>query len=1105
MPIVFQSFTGMNPIKIYHSFFSKSAVGLLFIQLIIWSIPVPLISQSLSHRLEQFTGSDGLPYESVLDFAQDQHGFIWIATMSGLAKYDGYKFFSYNYIPGDSTSINSEGIESLFVDSKGVLWVGTRLGLNRYEPGCDCFQRYDSSPRRHESLGQEQVNAFAEDQFRNLWIGTQEGSLFRYLRDSNRFDRFLHDPNALVTVNNDEIRELLIDRHNKLWIGTGEPFDPKITGGGLIRFDPKTHAAKRFLHDPDDSHSLIDNRVTALFEDQKGRLLIGTCQSGLHYFDREKDVVFRLDIDLDQAGQLHAPVGDFGLYSSCPHVKILHQDRSGGYWIGTFNGGLHHFQEGTNELQRYTAGTDGFVNNMFQSFFEDRQGRYWISSFLGPLYKLDPTLNKFNTYTHDPANRQSLGYNDINWLYESPSENQVIWISTRGRGLDRLDRKTGQFTHFRHAAGNPHSLNHDVVWATYEDSQEVFWVGTEKGLEQMDSQTGTFKPFVLRENDRSRPNENAVLRIREDRSGIMWFGTWNNGVYRYDRQQGSIDHYTFSEGPIQTHRNSISIIHEDRYGAIWVSTWLGALFRYEPETDTFKPVLDKFGFNYIYEDERGHFWIGSENGGLLDFNPADGAFRQFTMADGLPSNIITAIFEDDDGKFWLSTGNGISMFDPETLDFINYDESDGLPGNTFNRSGALKSSTGEIFFCGTEGLVHFFPEQVRGNTFPPDVLITDLRINDTDFSTTESNLYELERISLSHSENNLTFEYVGLHYSDPLRNRYKYKLQPYEEDWIDAEYLRSARYTNLDHGIYTFRVIASNSDGVWNEEGASLVIHIHPPWWKTWWAKLLFIVSITGSVMTYINWRTRNLRKRQVELEERVRDRTEEVVAQKETITREKERSEELLLNILPANIVEELKRDGKSPARHFEQVSVLFTDFKQFTKVSEKLTASELVSEIDICFKAFDKIIQKYGIEKIKTVGDAYMAATGLDPSEEKGAQPLILAALEMQQFIIDRQHVRKKEHMPFFEMRCGIHTGPVVAGIVGEKKFQYDIWGDTVNMAARMESSGEEGRVNISQSTYAIVKNDPNFEFISRGKIKAKNKGEVYMYYVNQVKAAD
>jgi class 3 adenylate cyclase len=214
-------------------------------------------------------------------------------------------------------------------------------------------------------------------------------------------------------------------------------------------------------------------------------------------------------------------------------------------------------------------------------------------------------------------------------------------------------------------------------------------------------------------------------------------------------------------------------------------------------------------------------------------------------------------------------------------------------------------------------------------------------------------------------------------------------------------------------------------------------------------------------------------------------------------IQKEKDRSDELLLNILPSETADELKLNGAVKARNFELVTVMFTDFKGFTYMAEKLSAQELVSEIDYCFKAFDQIIFEHNIEKIKTIGDAYMCAGGLPLANKTNPLDVVKAALEIQEFMIRLKHEKEAQSLPYFEVRIGIHTGPVVAGVVGTRKFQYDIWGDTVNIAARMESSGEVGKVNISQTTFELIKTQ--FECTYRGKIDAKNKGAIDMYFVD------
>jgi class 3 adenylate cyclase len=249
-----------------------------------------------------------------------------------------------------------------------------------------------------------------------------------------------------------------------------------------------------------------------------------------------------------------------------------------------------------------------------------------------------------------------------------------------------------------------------------------------------------------------------------------------------------------------------------------------------------------------------------------------------------------------------------------------------------------------------------------------------------------------------------------------------------------------------------------------------------------------------------VQFRTRNLRKQKEKLEDMVKVRTAEVVEQKEMVELERHKSEELLLNILPQNVAEELKNTGRYEARNFDEVTIMFTDFKDFTKISETMSPSELVEDIDEYFRAFDAIVQKHSVEKIKTIGDSYMAAGGIPVSNPAHAENVVAAAIEIRDAVDNIRAMREAEGRPGFQARIGIHTGPVVAGIVGSKKFAYDIWGDSVNLASRLESSGEAGKINISQATYEKIKD--KFICSPRGKISIKSKGDVEMYFVEKKK---
>ncbi|MCB9267821.1 MAG: response regulator [Lewinellaceae bacterium] len=779
--------------------------------------------------------------------AQDQEGFIWLGTPDGLYKYDGYQSTSYRNIPGDSSSLDNNWIESIFIDSRNDIWVGTITGLNRYNPGCDCFFRY---PSLHPGYS-VQVNTFAEDSTGNIWMGTQENGLFRYERESGRFAPILDDPKNAANLLDDQVRVLLADNQNRLWIGTGEPFDLSITGGGLIRLDLFTEKAKRFLHDPANPHSLLDNRVNALAQDQEGRIWAGTCQNGLHYYDEDKEIFIRMMPDAAHPNGLHAPTGGMGQWASCPHVRIIHQMQNGDFWVGTFNGGLYHFNPSTDKgtLYRHNPNNpNSLINNNVWNAFEDRQGRLWILNLDSGIHKMDPSLHKFKVHGHNPIEPASLPFNDLLGIYEAPSEPGFIWLGTNGGGLIRLNTLTDEFIQYRHQAHNEKSIGSDIVWTTYEDRNGVFWVGTEAGLSQMNRQTGEFRPVALSPGKASEAASLPVTQMFEDQEGRFWVGTWSGGLFRLGRNKSVSKQYHFSEGSLQTYYNSIYSIHEDSKGAIWAGSYKGDLCRYDPTQDRFVPQLKGFGTTCLHEDGKSCFWIGTEGSGLLYFNPSDGSFRQFLTVDGLPGNRVLGILEDGQGFYWISTTSGLAKFNPRSGEFQNFGLNDGLPGTEFNTVSAFKSSSGQFYFGGVKGLVSFLPEKVRGNPSAPDVLINNLHIAGTPYFARGNGFGQAAKIKLNHSQNDLTFDYVGLHYTDPSSNTYQYKLAPYDKDWIPAGTQRTARYTNLNPGAYTFQVTAANSDGVWNKQGASLHFYIAPPWWTRWWACALYLSVIGASI-----------------------------------------------------------------------------------------------------------------------------------------------------------------------------------------------------------------------------------------------------------------
>jgi class 3 adenylate cyclase len=445
---------------------------------------------------------------------------------------------------------------------------------------------------------------------------------------------------------------------------------------------------------------------------------------------------------------------------------------------------------------------------------------------------------------------------------------------------------------------------------------------------------------------------------------------------------------------------------------------------------------------------------------------------------------------DKRGILWASTGNGkLIRFDP-SAEKKNTDPAVPLLKNI--RIGQQAVNWYDLEKRKKDSALIFRQEEiVYGSVLSEKIRDSLLSKFSTVIFDSITPFYQLPLgLVLPYNHNQITIDYGAIETNRNFMVRYQYILEGYDKEWSPITEKTSATYGNIGEGSHTFKLKARSPEGVWSE-AIEYNFKVLPPWWRTMWFRIIIGITLLFLLYGIYRWRTAALRQQKRILEQTVKIRTAEVVKQKE-------KSDELLLNILPSEVADELKEKGYTTAKSFDEVTVLFSDIKGFTNVAEKMTAQELVKEINTYFSAFDHIIQQYGLEKIKTIGDAYVAAGGLPEKNSATAQNVIEAALAMQNTIQELKKERISFNKPFFELRIGIHTGPVVAGVVGIKKFQYDIWGDTVNLAARMEQSGVPGKINISQQTYELVKDQ--FNCVHRGKIEAKNKGDIDMYFVKR-----
>jgi signal transduction histidine kinase/ligand-binding sensor domain-containing protein/CheY-like chemotaxis protein len=849
-------------------------------------------------RFQHLSVEQGLSQSSVMCILQDNRGFMWFGTEEGLNRYDGYEFVTYRPDPENPLSLGRNYVRLLFEDSAGTLWIGLHVGgLDRYDRQKEQFVHFRSNPGDPHSLTDNDLMAMCEDRSGNLWIGTAEGvcmlSESEKKSSSPRFVTFLID-----TTNNqgpaNEVTAIYEDRAGVLWFGTG--------GGGLARMEPADgqHPEPRFTRFKVDvlppGVSVVDelNHIRDISEDRWGRLWLGT-KHGLLKFDPQQGTFSHYGTD---------PANPRSLSDNL--ITKVYRDSVGVLWVGTDGGGLDKMVfspagEPSFVHFRYDSQfPSGLTGNGVESIYEDRTGVLWVGVYNGGVNKLVLNRNRINDREINPivlyrARPDGLSYNAVKTIYED--SRGVLWIGTDGGGLNRVEppqQPEGRltFTHFTHDPLNPDALGDNVVVSVYEDDEGTIWLGTYRGgLNKLVTTgpgdgNGPYR-FIHYRHDPQDSNSlscNFVSTIYRDSRNLFWVGTMGGGLNRFHRKSGTFMRFPNDPGNPCTIKNDwVLALLEDSTGVLWVATVEG-LYRSDENRECFARYvhdpadsgsLSSSFIRCLHEDRHKRLWLGTDGGGLNRLVPADRPgepprFIRYTETDGLANNVVVSILEDDRGHLWLGTNKGISRFNPETGDFSNFDRSDGLQANQFNNGAALRSRSGELFFGGIGGFNIIDPLDIVSNPHIPYVVITDFQVFNQSVpigkwqegrEILNRSICETGEIELPYKYNVFSFKFAALHYADPVKNSYAYKMEGFEKDWNYVGNRRFATYTTLPPGDYVFRVKASNNDEVWNENGQSLKIRIIPPYYMTWWFLLLCAVMVIAIAAALIRPRINRVKQ----------------------------------------------------------------------------------------------------------------------------------------------------------------------------------------------------------------------------------------------------
>lgn len=795
----------------------------------LWAAFPFLQAASTDFHFRHFSVESGLSSNTVRALLQDTRGFLWIGTDEGLNRYDGTTIESYQYTRQGS---NANYISVLSEDGDRI-WIGTDNGIYLYTYPAHSFASFDKTTANHIKI-QATVSDIVRDRDDNLWFATNGQGVFRYKEGNEFLEQY--EFSASLSV----VHDLLIDSENNVWAVSNQGHVH------IYRLDKAENEFKPFALNYDPKSQTADSRSLVMFEDSESTLWLGTWENGLHKIDRYSGevTVYLHPSDTDGIMHIHSiqaydarhlligsddglslfdtTTGKHTLFTedetdpsslSSRFVYPIIKDREGGIWLGTYYGGVNYISPGTRFFEGYSFSrfSNSVGGNVIGRFCEDSAGRVWIASDDGGLSCFHPDTKQFARYLPDEKKANSLSYHNIHALC---LDGDHLWIGTYSGGVNVLHLPSGQIKNYTYRAGDAHSLDDNNSYAIYKDREQRLWVGSMTGVSLYDRQHDYFVPM--------KHFDALTIDIDQDTKGNLWFSTQGKGLFKYDPTHRVWKNYLYTETPGSLPCDQVNCVLVDSEGRMWVGTMNG-LCRYIPEEDTFEPV------------------------------PLD-----------IPSRNICCIIEDQ-GILWLTTSKGLVRYSPGEPCRV-FTKSDGLQSDQFLPNAGLKTSDGKIYIGSVNGFNAFYPYRIQPNKVVPPVVITSVEVGNqrigADRPMSPHPLHQVEAIELSYKENMFSLLYASLSYWTPEKNRYAYKLEGFDKEWNQVGSQHKATYTNLPAGTYVFRVKATNNDGVWNEEGASLKIVIQPPFYWSVYSKTFYFLLASVAFVFLIRFILRRTEKK---------------------------------------------------------------------------------------------------------------------------------------------------------------------------------------------------------------------------------------------------
>ncbi len=828
--------------------------------------PEESTAQTQELKFNLISGVNGISLGKINAITQDKYGFMWFSDQSNrsIIRYDGSAMTRYRNDPKNPNSLGGYYPECLFTDSTGFIWIGFYgQGLDKFDPESNTFTHYDHDPNDPESLSHDFVSAIRIDHLGNIWVGTN-GGLDLLDPETGKFTHYRHDANDPTSLSDNVVRAIYEDHEGTLWVGTGFAYTFDITGG-LNRFDRETGTFTRYLHDPENPQSLIDNKVRSIFEDSKGNFWIGTRGDGLHSMDRKTGLITRHTYDPANPDKLSSPP----VSTRVSHVTFISEDAEKKLWIGSNTNGMNRYDPVTKKNTHFGNIDDNDLSAWCAYFSADGLG--WIGTEQNSL------LYKIDLYNHNFPHISNT--NGVRSFYEDDSS--VLWMATFG-GLVRSDSDIESTTHFMHDPLNPKSLSSNYVTKITKDKLGYFWIGTVFGLNRFNPATGTFTRYLNDPNDSTSLGYDDIFDISIDSDSNLWIGTGGAGLELLNPKTGKFIHYINNPADTNSITNDlVNVIIDDKQN-LWVGL-TGGLNRLNKKTGNFKHYLTGLYIFDIYRDKGSTLWVGTQNG-LYQYRKETDNFSPYfgPNVDLSINSHIWSIIEDDGNNLWIGSTVGIYRVNQERDNIILYGKKNGINGDRLIDRSVYKQKDGKILFGEVGGYIGFYPDQIKTLPGASKIYFTNLWINDKAISPGDSEpltepIIKAKEIRLGYDQNVFAISATSIDYRASEDKKIYYTLENYDQEWQMADVGEKVNYFKVPPGEYIFRIKSANSaNGVWSEK--SIDVNINPPWWLTWWAYTIYgIFFVAGVFMVDRIQRRRLLEKERSRVKDRELEQAKEI------------------------------------------------------------------------------------------------------------------------------------------------------------------------------------------------------------------------------------